>query len=143
MPKKKGLEHVAKRRGRPPGVRPYPEDLEILWRVYIWMTWPQYRTRSFDELVHWAEMIRPSQRAADRTALPNRLKRLHTAIAAAPAKYGFPKWVSRLSIKGRRVKKPKLSGAQAAAIREGARALADEADRLSREFISQTRPPEL
>jgi hypothetical protein len=106
------------------------------------MTWPQYRTRSFDELVHWAEMIRPSQRAADRTALPNRLKRLHTAIAAAPAKYGFPKWVSRLSIKGRRVKKPKLSGAQAAAIREGACALADEADRLSREFISQTRPPE-
>ncbi|WP_426424123.1 hypothetical protein [Bradyrhizobium genosp. A] len=133
---------TAKKRGRPLGVKPYPEDFEILWQVYIWMTWPQYRTKSFDELVHWAEMIRPSQRAGDRTTLPNRLKRLHAAVAASPTKYGFPKWVSRLSIKGRRAKKPKVSGAQGAAIREGARALADEADRLAREFISQTRSPE-
>jgi hypothetical protein len=130
----------AKKRGRPPGIRPLPDDLEILWQVYIWMTWPQYRKRSFDELAHWAEMIRPRQRAADRTALPNRLKRLHAAVVAAPAKYGFPKWVSRLPVKGRRIKKPKLSGAQGADIREEARALADEADRLAREFISQTRP---
>jgi len=85
-------------------------------------------------------MIRPTQRAADRTALPNRLKRLHAAVIAVPAKYGFPKWVSRLPIKGRRIKKPKLSGAQGADIREAARVLADEADRLAHEFISQTRP---
>lgn len=99
-------------------------------------------TRSFDELVHWAEMIRPSQRAGDRTTLPNRLKRLHVAVAVSPGKYGFPKWVSRLPMKGRRVTKPKLSGAKAASIREGARVLADEVDRHSREFISQTRSSE-
>ena len=105
------------------------------------MTWPQYRTRSFDELAHWAEMIRPSQRAADRTALPNRLKRLHAAVAAAPTKYGFPKWVSRLSVKGRRLrKKPKLSGAQGANIRKAVRALEEEAHRVASEFKSQTRP---
>ena len=129
----------ARKRGRPAGIRPHPEDLDILWQVHIWMTWPQYRTRSFDQLVHWAAMSR-FPRAADRTTLPNRLKRLHAAVAAAPTKFGFPRWVSRLPIKGRRVKTPKLSGAQGARIREGASALAAEAERVGKDFLSQTRP---
>jgi hypothetical protein len=103
------------------------------------MTWPQYRMRSFDQLVHWAAMSR-LPKAADRTTLPNRLKRLHAAVAAAPARFGFPRWVSRLPIKGRRVKTPKLSGAQGARIRAGARALALEAERVGKDFVSQTRP---
>ena len=105
------------------------------------MTWPQYRTRSFDQLVHWAAMSR-LPKAADRTILPNRLKRLHAAVAMAPTKFGFPRWVSRLPIKGRRVKTRKRSGAQGARIREGARALAVEAERVSKDFLSQTRPEE-
>jgi hypothetical protein len=27
---------------------PAPDDLEILWQIYVWMTWPQYETRSVD-----------------------------------------------------------------------------------------------
>jgi hypothetical protein len=138
---RKKQKDTGKRRGRPPGPRPRPDDLEILWQVYVWMTWPQYATRSFDELARWAAMIRPEQRAADRTTLPNRLKRLHTAVAAAPARYGFPPWVSRLQVKGRRVKRPKMSGAEGAKIRAGVRALMDEASRAAREFKSQTRLP--
>jgi hypothetical protein len=66
----------ARKRGRPPGVRSSPDDLDILRQVYIWMNWPQYRMRSFDLLVHYAEMAHWSTtggrpRAADRTALPN------------------------------------------------------------------------
>ena len=106
-----------RKRGRPPGPRPSSNDLEILWQVHLWMTWPQYDARSFDELVRWAALVHYAvagwlQPAADRTTLPNRLKRLHAAIAGAPKKFGFPKWVARLPIKRRRVKKkPKESGA--------------------------------
>ena len=139
MRKKKA--DAGKRRGRPSGPRPRPDDLDILWQVHVWMTWPQYATRSFDELARWAAMIRPEERAADRTTLPNRLKRLHAAVAAAPARYGFPPWVSRLAIKDRRVNKPKMSGAEGASIRAGARALAEEADRLYREFFIPDAPP--
>ena len=132
---------IAKKRGRPRGIKPRSDDLDILWQVYVWMTWPQYRTRSFDQLARWAAMIRPS-RAADRTTLPNRLKRLHAAVAAAPAQFGFPNWVSRLPIKGRRVPQPKQSGAQGAFIRRAARDLQVEAERIGRELKSQTRPSE-
>jgi hypothetical protein len=105
------------------------------------MTWPQNGTKSFDQLVRWAAMTR-SHRAADRTTLPNRLKRLHAAVAAAPAKFGFPKWVSRLHIKGRRVNQQKQSGAAGARIRRWVRDLEAEVERLRRaELISQTRPP--
>jgi hypothetical protein len=88
------------------------------------MTWPQYDARSFDELVRWAALVHYAvagwlQPAADRTTLPNRLKRLHAAIAGAPKKFGFPKWVARLPIKS---------------------ALTAEADRYAAEFKSQTRP---
>ena len=86
-------------------------------------------------------MIRPA-RAADRATLPNRLKRLHAAVAAAPAQFGFPNWVSRLPIKGRRVPQPKQSGAQGAFIRRAARDLQVEAERIGRELKSQTRPSE-
>lgn len=105
-----GVPLKASKRGRPAGIKPSGRDLEILWQVHIWMTWARYRTRSFDQLVRWACMIRPIP-AADRTTLPNRLKRLHAAVAAHPQKFGFPRWVSRLSVKGRRVKTPKRSGA--------------------------------
>lgn len=130
---------MTRKRGRPPGIKPRADDLEILWQVYVWMTWPQYRMRSFDQLVRWAAMIRPV-RAADRTTLPNRLKRLHAVVAKTPAKFDFPKWVSRLPVKGRRVPQPKQSGAQGASIRRGARALQAEAERIGRELMSQTRP---
>jgi hypothetical protein len=110
------------------------------------MTWPQYDTRSFDELVRWAALVhyavagRP-QPAADRTTLPNRLKRLHAAMAGAPKKFGFPKWVARLPIKRRRVKKkPKESCAARASTLKAVRALTAEADRYAAEFKSQTRP---
>jgi hypothetical protein len=130
---------VTKKRGRPPGINPRSYDLDILLQVYIWMTWPQYRTRSFDQLVRWAAMSRPA-RAADRTALPNRLKRLHAAVPEAPFKFGLPNWVSRLPVKGRRVPQPKLSGAKGAFIRRAARDLQAEAERIGRELKSQTRP---
>jgi hypothetical protein len=134
----------AKKRGRPAGIKPAKDDLEILWQVHIWMTWPQYRNRSFDQLVRWAGMIRPMP-AADRTTLPNRLKRLHAAVAAHPQKFGFPHWVSRLPVKGRRVKAPKQSGASGAGIRKAVRALDAEVRALreasaAQDFISQTRP---
>ena len=103
------------------------------------MTWPQNRTRSFDQLARWAAMSRPVP-AADRTTLPKRLKRLHAAVAAAPAKFGFPKWVSRLPVKGRRIPQPKLSGAKGAFIRRAARNLQVEAERIGQELKSQTRP---
>jgi hypothetical protein len=128
----------ASKRGRPAGIKPSEQDLEILWQVHIWMTWPQYRTRSFDQLVRWAGMIRPMP-AAHRTTLPNQLKRLHAAIAAHPKKFGFPRWVSRLPVRGRRVKTPKQSGAAGAGIRKGVRALVREAE-AARDFLSQTRP---
>lgn len=137
-----------KKRGRPPGPRPSSDDLEILWQGHIWMTWPQYSARSFDELVRWAALVHYAvagkpQPAADRTALPNRLKRLHTAIAAAPKKFGFPKWIARLPTTGRRVKrKPKESGAARANISKAVRALTVEADRYAAELKSQTRPRE-
>jgi hypothetical protein len=130
-------------------LRPTPSDLDILWQVYVWMTWPQYETRSFDQLVHWAEVARWSMTGrpplhADRTALPNRLKRLHAAVAAAPAKFGFPEWVSRLPIEGRRVNKPKpkQSGAQGRRMRRVVDDLHAEAERAREELkTSQTRPP--
>jgi hypothetical protein len=86
-------------------------------------------------------MIRPEQRAADRTTLPNRLKtsargcrrRARTlrlsAMGVSPCDQRPPR------------EEPKMSGAEGASIRAGARALAEEADRLYREFISQARPP--
>ena len=129
---------MAKKLERPRGIKPRSDDLDILWQVYIWMTWPQYRTRSFDQLARWAAMIRPS-RAADRTTLPKRLKRLHAAVAAAPAEFGFPNWISRLPVKGRRVPQPKRSGAHGAFIRRAARDLQVEAERIGRELKSQTR----
>lgn len=132
---------VKRKRGRPPGIKPSTYDLEILWQVYVWLTWPQYRTRSFDQLVRWAAMIRPP-RAADRTTLPNRLKRLHAAVTKAPGKFGFPKWVARLPVKGRRVPQSKKSGALGASIRRAARELEVEAERIGRELMSQTRPSE-
>ena len=137
----------AKKRGRRPGIRPSSDDLDVLWQVHVWMTWRQYRTRSFDQLVHWAEMARWSMtgrgpRPADRTVLPNRLKRLHLIVAADPAKYGFPGWVSRLPIKGRRVSKPKRSGASGARMHRAVRKLEAEAERAREELKSQTRPSE-
>ena len=86
-------------------------------------------------------MIRPP-RAADRTTLPNRLKRLHAAVTKAPGKFGFPKWVARLPVKGRRVPQSKKSGALGASIRRAARELEVEAERIGRELMSQTRPSE-
>jgi hypothetical protein len=74
-------------------------------------------------------MSRPV-RAADRTTLPNRLKRLHAVVAAAPAKFGFPSWVSRLPVKGRRISQKKLSGAKGRFIRRAARDLQIEADQI-------------
>jgi hypothetical protein len=32
-----------KRRGRPSGPRPRPDDLDILLQVHVWMTWPLIR----------------------------------------------------------------------------------------------------
>ena len=99
------------------------------------------------ELVRWAALVhcavagRP-QPAADRTTLPNGLKRLHAAIAGAPKKFGFPKWVARLPINRRRVKKKKESGAARASTLKAVRALTAEADRYVAEFKSQTRPRE-
>ena len=54
-----GVPLKASKRGRPAGIKPSGRDLEILWQVHIWMTWARYRTRSFDQLVRWACMIRP------------------------------------------------------------------------------------
>jgi hypothetical protein len=134
------LPLATRKRGRPPGIRPNSDDLDVLWQVYVWMTWPQNRTRSFDQLVRWAAMSRP-KRAADRTTLPSRLKRrLHAAVAAAPAEFGFPKWVSRLPVKGRRIPQQKLSGAKGKFIRRAARNLQVEAERIGQELKSQTRP---
>jgi hypothetical protein len=139
----------ARKRGRPPGVRPSREDLDILDQVYVWMTWPQNDTKSFDELVYWAAAFR-SPREAHRTTLPNRLKRLHAVVAADPAKFDFPEWVSRLRIKGRRVIKPKESGAYRAKMRRGVRKLLAELERARKEvglertledLKSQTRSP--
>jgi hypothetical protein len=97
-----------RKRGRPPGVRSSSDDLAILEQAYVWMTWPQNETKSFDELVrsaataHWLA-VGYYPRVA-RTTIENRLKRLHEEVAADPAKFGFPKRVSHLPIKGRRVK---------------------------------------
>jgi hypothetical protein len=137
--KARSLSLVTRKRGRPPGIKPRSDDLDILWQVYIWMTWPQYRTRSFDQLARWAAMSRQAP-AADRTTQPNRLKRLHAAVTVAPAEFGFPNWVSRLPVKGRRVPQPKRSGAKGAFIRRAARDLQAEAERIGRELKSQTRP---
>jgi hypothetical protein len=105
------------------------------------MTWPQNRTKSFDELVGWAAAFRPHP-AADRTTLPNRLKRLHAAVAAAPAKFDFPEWMSRLPITGRRATKPKQSGAYHAKIRRAVLNLEVQADRALKDLKSQTRSPD-
>jgi hypothetical protein len=127
-----GTTLEARKRGRPPGVRLRPGDLDILWQVYVWMTWPQNNTKSFDHLVYWAVAFRPHP-AADRTTLPNRLKRLHAAVATDPAKFGFPEWVSRLPITGRRVTKPKQSGASRARIRRGVSVLCAAVERIRRD----------
>jgi hypothetical protein len=137
-----GTTLEARKRGRPAGVRPRPGDLDILWQVYVWMTWPQNRTKSFDQLVHEARdfAIARLYPAADRTTLSNRLKRLHAAVAADPANFGFPEWVSRLPITGRRVTKPKQSGASRARIRRTVRDLLAEVERVRQDLKSQTRP---
>jgi hypothetical protein len=128
-----------KRRGRPQGIKASREDLDILWQVYVWMTWPQNRTKSFDQLVRWADIHRPA-RAADRTTLPNRLKRLHRAIVADPAHFGFPQWVAELPFTLRRVTQPKLSGAQRRRMRRAVCSLNAEAARALEDLKSQTRP---
>jgi hypothetical protein len=87
----------------------------------------------------WPEGPQP---AADRTTLPNGLKRLDAAIAGAPKKFGFPKWVARLPTNRRRVKKKKESGAARASTLKAVRTLTAEADRYAAEFKSQTRPRE-
>jgi hypothetical protein len=106
------------------------------------MTWPQNRTKSFDRLVREARdfAIACSYPAADRTTLPNRLKRLHAAVAADPAKFGFPEWVSQLNINARRITKPKRSGSYRARIRRGVRKLEAAFDRARQDLKSQTRP---
>jgi hypothetical protein len=135
----RGVPLEARKRGRPLGIRPRSGDLDILWQVYLWMTWPQTRTKSFDELVRWAAAFRPRP-AADRTTLPNRLKRLHAAVATTPAKFDFPEWVSRLPISGRRVTKRKQSGASRARIRRTVRDLLVEVEQVREDLKSQTRP---
>jgi hypothetical protein len=141
------MKKAVKKRGRPPGVRPRPGDLDILLQVHIWLTWPQNKTKSFDHLVYWASVVHWASRgysppAADRTTLPKRLKRLHAAVAANPTKFGFLKWVSQLNIKQRRIAQPKQSGAAGAAIRRAVRALEVDLERTRDELKSQTRPPE-
>lgn len=110
----------------------------------MWMTWPQNRTKSFDELVHEARdcAVARSYPAADRTTLPNRLKRLHAAVAADPAKFCYPEWVSLLPITGRRVTKLRKSGASRARIRRGVRDLMAALEQVRKDLKSQTRPVE-
>jgi hypothetical protein len=113
----------------------------------MFMTWPQNYTKSFDQLVHDARDVIACSSAclcprADRKTLPNRLKRLHAKVAADPAKFGFPESVSRLTIKGRRITKPKQSGSSYARKRQTFRDFMAALDQVRKDLRSLTRPVE-
>jgi hypothetical protein len=132
------MTNAARKRGRPLSVGLSRYDKEVLGLVYMWMTWEQNYTKSFDQLVHDARDAIACSNAclypqADRKTLPNRLKRLHAKVAAGPVKYGFPEWVTRLPITGRRVVRPKQSGASYARRRRAVRDLMAEVERVRKD----------
>ena len=83
---------ITKKHGRPRGIKPRSDDLDILWQVYIWMTWPQYRTRSFDQLARWAAMIRPARGRPDNASQPTEAPPCGCGRGAGPV------WIPKLGI---------------------------------------------